>query len=79
MGTTFAETKIMGWKALVKELGYAGATKFILLYEKGEGDYTKERKELFKDITTEDIVREIKEREKQEFLEGIFKMYLSFK
>ncbi len=62
MGTTFAEIKTMGWRALVKELGYSGATKFILLYEKGEGDYTKERKELFKDIAIEDIVREIKER-----------------
>ena len=65
MGTTFAEIKTMGWKALVKELGYAGATKFILLYEKGEGDYTKERTELFKDVTIEDIVSEIKERKKQ--------------
>lgn len=64
MGTTFAEIKTMGWRALVKELGYSGATKFILLYEKGEGDYTKERKELFKNITIEDIVREIKESKK---------------
>lgn len=64
MGTTFAEIKTMGWRALVKELGYSGATKFILLYEKGEGDYTKERKKLFKDITIEDIVREIKESKK---------------
>ena len=61
MGITFAEIKTIGWRALVKELGYSGATKFILLYEKGEGDYTKERKELFKNITIEDIVREIKE------------------
>ena len=64
MGTTFAEIKTMGWRALVKELGYAGATKFILLYEKGEGNYTKERKELFKGITIEDIVKEIKETKK---------------
>ncbi|HEY4482327.1 MAG TPA: hypothetical protein ACFYEF_04805 [Candidatus Wunengus sp. YC63] len=64
MGTTFAEIKTIGWRALVKELGYSGATKFILLYEKGEGDYTKERKELFKNITIEDIVREIKESKK---------------
>ena len=64
MGITFAEIKTIGWRALVKELGYSGATKFILLYEKGEGDYTKERKELFKDITIEDIVREIKESKK---------------
>ena len=45
----------------MKELGYAGATKFILLYEPGEGDYTKERKKLFKDIRIEEILKEIKE------------------
>ncbi len=31
------------------------ATKFMLLYEKGEGDYTKERRDLFKDVTIEDM------------------------
>lgn len=64
MGTTFAEIKTKGWVALVKELGYSGATKFILLYETGEGDYTKERKELFKGITIEEIIKEIKESKK---------------
>lgn len=43
MGTTLAEIKAKGWQALVKELGYAGATKFILLYEPGEGNYTEKR------------------------------------
>lgn len=61
MGLTFAETKSKGWKALVKELGYAGATKFILLYETGEGNYTKERHQLFKDTTIEEIMKGIKE------------------
>jgi hypothetical protein len=61
MGVALAEIKMKGWNALVKELGYAGATKFILLYEPGEGDYTKERKKLFKDIKIEEILKEIKE------------------
>jgi hypothetical protein len=61
MGTTLAEIKTKGWNALVKELGYSGATKFILLYETGEGDYTKERKKIFKDITIDDIDKEIKQ------------------
>jgi len=64
MGTTFAEIKSKGWRALVKELGYSGATKFILLYEKGEGNYTKERKKIFKDITIDDIMKEIKKGKK---------------
>jgi len=59
MGTTLAEIKTKGWNALIKELGHAGATKFILLYEPGEGDYTKERRELFKGITIEEILKDI--------------------
>jgi len=42
------------------KLGYAGATKFILLYEPGEGDYTKNRKKLFEDLTIEKILKELK-------------------
>ncbi|MCK6467241.1 MAG: hypothetical protein L6Q53_03465 [Candidatus Brocadia sinica] len=44
---------------------FPSATKFILRYEKGKGYYIKERKELFKDMAIEDIVREIKTRENQ--------------
>ncbi len=60
MGVVLAEIKTKGWNALVKELGYAGATKFILLYEPGEGDYAKERKKLFKDIKIKEILKEIR-------------------
>ena len=64
MGSALAEIKTKGWNVLVRELGYSGATKFILLHETGEGDYTKERKELFKDVAIEKIIREIKESNK---------------
>lgn len=64
MGVPLANIKTKGWNALVKELGYAGATKFILLYETGEGDYTKMRKKLLKDIKIEKIVKGIKESKK---------------
>jgi len=60
MGFALAEIKTKGWMALVKELGHSGATKFILLYEPGKGDYTKERKELFKGITIKEIINETK-------------------
>ncbi|MCL4322674.1 MAG: hypothetical protein M1273_08725 [Deltaproteobacteria bacterium] len=60
MGYALPEIKRRGWTALVKELGYAGATKFILLYETGKGNYTRERKELFKNETIEKIYKEIK-------------------
>ncbi|HOW03514.1 MAG: hypothetical protein KBH94_06690 [Caldisericia bacterium] len=62
MGITIPEIKVKGWEALVRELGHSGATKFILLYESGEGYYTKERKELFKDTSIEEIVKEIKDK-----------------
>lgn len=65
MGITLPEIKVKGWKALVKELGLAGATKFILLYEVGNGDYTKQRKGLFKDITIDQIVAEIEKQKKK--------------
>ncbi|MHB1681138.1 MAG: hypothetical protein ACYCTB_11640 [bacterium] len=60
MGYALPEIKRRGWTALIKELGYAGATKFILLYEAGEGNYTRERKELFKNETIDAIYKEIK-------------------
>jgi len=60
MGMALAEIKAKEWNALVKELGYAGATKFILLYEPGKGNYTKERKKIFKDLKIEEILKDIK-------------------
>ncbi len=59
---SLAEVKVKGWAALVKDLGYAGATKFMLLYETGSGDYTKERRELLKDVHMEEIVSKKRER-----------------
>jgi len=64
MGATLAEIKVKGWEALVKELGYAGATRFILLYEPGEGNYIEKRRELLKDITIDEIIREIENKRK---------------
>jgi len=57
---TLAEIRMKGWEALVKELGYAGATKFILQFVTGEGDYTKERQKLLKNVSLENILTEIK-------------------
>ena len=51
MGPSLPYIRQRGWQALVKELGYAGATKFILLYEPGRGDYVRDREEFLKGIT----------------------------
>jgi len=49
---------------LKKQLGLVGALRFILQYEKGEGDYTKLRKELFKNETVESLIGKMKKEGK---------------
>ncbi|MDI6753085.1 MAG: hypothetical protein QME78_01690 [Thermodesulfobacteriota bacterium] len=60
MSLTFPEIKQKGWQALVKELGYAGATKFMLLFDAGRGDYIEDRKEILRGATIEKIRDDIK-------------------
>lgn len=64
MGLALPEVREKGWQALIRALGYAGATKFILLSEKGRGDYTKERKDIFRGAMIESILEEIEGEEK---------------
>ena len=47
-------------RLLVREMGAADAARFISQFTTGYGDYTKERKELFKDLTIEEVVQEIR-------------------
>jgi len=65
VGLSLVEVRNKGWQALIKELGYSGATKFILLCEMGRGDYVKERKKLFERTSVKDIVSEMKEEKIQ--------------
>ncbi|HBR16837.1 MAG TPA: hypothetical protein DD725_04395 [Deltaproteobacteria bacterium] len=53
-----------GWDALVKRIGLVNATRFILQYESGYGDYTKIKKELLKGKSVSDICREVEKFEK---------------
>ena len=54
-----------GFKALTKELGASGMAIFIRQFENGSGDYTKEREEVLKDISIDDIVLSVKKRKKK--------------
>ena len=47
---TPAEVRRAGWEAL----------RFMLDYEKGEGDYTESRREIFKGKSVEDIFDDMK-------------------
>jgi len=49
----------LGLEALVKELGPVGMAYFIRQFEPGEGNYTAERAELLKDVTMDDILRDL--------------------
>jgi hypothetical protein len=45
---------------LTKELGVANTIRFISQFTTGYGNYTEEREDLFKDLSLNDIVSEIK-------------------
>jgi hypothetical protein len=60
---TPVEIQRAGWEALKKQLGVAGALKFLLQYEKGEGDYTKLRRKLFKGKTVKGLMNEMRREE----------------
>ena len=49
----------IGLEVLAKELGPLGMALFMRQYDRGYGNYTEERDELLKDITIEDIEREL--------------------
>jgi len=64
MNLTPVEIQKAGWEALNKQLGLVGALRFLLQYEKGEGDYTVLRRELFKDETVESLLDRMRKEEK---------------
>ena len=57
---TPVEIRRAGWEALRGKLGPAGTLRFILEYDRGEGNYTELRKKLFKDKTVRDIIQDMK-------------------
>ncbi len=48
-----------GWDALVKELGYADATRFVMLLDKGRGDSVKYFRDLWKDTSAKEIYQKM--------------------
>ena len=54
------EIRKLGWNALKSQLGISGSLRYLLEYSKGEGNYTKLRKEMFQDKKVKDIVADMK-------------------
>ncbi|MCW5776672.1 MAG: hypothetical protein KIS87_09560 [Phycisphaeraceae bacterium] len=50
------ELQRRGMEVLIRELGYADATRFMLQFSKGKGDYTKERRKLLAGVTLNDLL-----------------------
>jgi hypothetical protein len=44
------EIAMKGFEALVEKLGPGGALQFIHQYETGQGDYTRERKQILRGV-----------------------------
>jgi hypothetical protein len=53
------EIRTEGWKALTDRLGPAGAMRFMMQYDPGHGDYSKERHEMFAALTMEELAASI--------------------
>ena len=53
------EIRHRGWKALVKELGPSAASRFLLQYEEGRGDYAALKKSLFSGKNVEKMAKDI--------------------
>ena len=51
------EIRMEGWKALTERLGPAGAMRFMMQYDPGHGDYSKERHEIFADLILDELLK----------------------
>lgn len=56
------ELRREGWAALTERLGPSGAIRFLMQYDPGHGDYTKERAALLAELTLEQAIAEIRAR-----------------
>jgi hypothetical protein len=59
---TLYEIQQAGLAALSRELGPVGFVRFMQMFEKGSGDYTKERSAWLDNQSIEEIVRRIQEQ-----------------
>ena len=53
-----AELRRRGLEVLVRELGHVDAMRFLLQYETGHGDYSREREGALPSWTVDEMVKE---------------------
>lgn len=59
---TLEEIRLVGLRALYRDLGAVGLVRFLQQFETGHGDYTTERHRWLDEYTVPDVVRQIRER-----------------
>jgi hypothetical protein len=59
-----AELRAAGYKALAAALGPLGMARFLLQFEHGHGDYTRERREHLRDKSVSAVTARIRARKK---------------
>jgi hypothetical protein len=52
----------VGLEALTKALGWVGMVRFLQQFERGKGDYTKNREKWLREATLQSILKEIKRK-----------------
>ena len=57
-----AELRAAGYKALAAALGPLGMARFLLQFEQGHGDYTRERRAWLKDKSIQTVATRIRAR-----------------
>ena len=63
-----SEISRRGYQALIQELGYAGAARFLLRFESGSGDYTKERHQGLEQLTIDDFRAFIRQKREKRMI-----------
>lgn len=59
-----AELRAAGYKALAAALGPLGMARFLLQFEHGHGDYTRQRREWLRDTSVSTAAARIRARKK---------------
>jgi hypothetical protein len=54
---TPSELRRRALEVLVKELGYADAMRFMHLFERGEGDYTRDRETMLPPLSGDELLQ----------------------
>ena len=60
------QIRMEGWRALSERLGPAGAMRFMMQYDRGRGDYTKDRGNIFAELTIDTLLDALDEQTRPE-------------